>query len=201
MTARLVVLVSGVGSLLQALLDACATRDYGAQVVAVGADREPIAGLDRARRAGIDAFVHRVRDYPDRETWDKALTASVASYQPDLVVSAGFLRLVGSEFLTVFGGKFINAHPSLLPAFPGVHAVRDALEYGVAITGGTLLVVDQGTDTGPIIDQRAVPVLVDDIEETLHERIKEAERAMLVDVVGRMARHGWTISGRKVTIP
>lgn len=199
--ARIVVLVSGAGSNLQALLDACADPDYGARVVAVGADRDGIAGLERARAAGVPTFVVRVSDYPTREEWDRALTAHVAAYEPDLVVSAGFLKLVGAHFLAAFGGRYINTHNSLLPAFPGMHGPRDALAYGVKITGATLFFVDAGVDTGPIIAQVAVPVLDDDDEETLTERIKQAERRQLVEQVGRLVREGWTITGRKVTIP
>lgn len=199
--ARIVVLISGSGSNLQALLDACSDPSYGARVVAVGADRDGIAGLERARAAGVPTFVDRVGDYPSREDWDRALTEHVAAYQPDLVVSAGFLKLVGPRFLDAFGGRYINTHNSLLPSFPGMHGPRDALAYGVKITGATLFFVDSGVDTGPIIAQVAVPVLEDDDEETLTERIKQAERRQLVEQVGRLVRHGWTISGRKVTIP
>lgn len=199
--ARIVVLVSGSGSNLQALLDACTDPDYGARVVAVGADRDGIAGLERARAAGVPTFVERVGDHPDREAWDRALTAQVQKHRPDLVVSAGFLKLVGAHFLAAFGGRYINTHNSLLPAFPGMHGPRDALAYGVKLTGATLFFVDSGVDTGPIIAQVAVPVLPDDDEETLTERIKQAERRQLVEQVGRLVREGWTISGRKVTIP
>ncbi|HEX6969871.1 MAG TPA: phosphoribosylglycinamide formyltransferase [Micromonosporaceae bacterium] len=199
--ARIVVLVSGSGSNLQALLDACTDPDYGARVIAVGADRDGIAGLERARAAGVPTFVERVGDHPDREAWDRALTAQVQKHRPDLVVSAGFLKLVGAHFLAAFGGRYINTHNSLLPAFPGMHGPRDALAYGVKLTGATLFFVDSGVDTGPIIAQVAVPVLPDDDEETLTERIKQAERRQLVEQVGRLVREGWTISGRKVTIP
>jgi len=199
--ARIVVLASGSGSNLQALLDATRNPAYGAQVVAVGADRDGIAALDRAAAAGVPTFVVRLSDYPSREEWDRALTAHVAEHKPDLVVSAGFLKLVGAHFLEAFGGRYINTHNSLLPAFPGIHGPRDALAYGVKITGATLFFVDEGVDTGPIIAQVAVPVLPDDTEETLTERIKEAERKQLVEYVGRLVREGWTITGRKVTIP
>lgn len=199
--ARIVVLVSGSGSNLQALLDATRDPAYGAQVVAVGADRDGIAALDRAAAAGVPTFVVRLSDYPSREEWDRALTAHVAEHKPDLVVSAGFLKLVGAHFLEAFGGRYINTHNSLLPAFPGIHGPRDALAYGVKITGATLFFVDEGVDTGPIIAQVAVPVLPDDTEETLTERIKEAERKQFVEYVGRLVREGWTITGRKVTIP
>lgn len=195
------VLVSGSGSNLQALLDAAGDPAYGARVVAVGADRDAIAGLDRAAAAGVPTFVDSVRAYPSREEWDAALTAHVAEYKPDLVISAGFLKLVGAAFLEAFGDRYINTHNSLLPAFPGMHGPRDALAYGVRVTGATLFFVDAGVDTGPIIAQVAVPVLPDDTEETLTERIKEAERRQLVESVGRLVREGWTITGRKVTIP
>jgi formyltetrahydrofolate-dependent phosphoribosylglycinamide formyltransferase len=199
--ARLVVLVSGSGSNLQALLDACADPGYGARVVAVGADRDGIAGLDRAAASGVPTFVDVVKAHPTRDDWDRVLTEHVAGYEPDLVISAGFLKLVGERFLAAFGDRYINTHNSLLPAFPGMHGPRDALAYGVKVAGATLFFVDAGVDTGPIIAQVAVPVLGDDTEETLTERIKEAERRQLVDAVGRLVREGWTINERKVTIP
>jgi phosphoribosylglycinamide formyltransferase-1 len=196
--ARLVVLVSGAGTNLQALLDACADPSYGAQVVAVGADRDGIEGLARAERLGVPTFVHRVKDHESRDAWDAAVTASCRAHAPDLVVSAGFMKLVGPAFLAAFGGRFVNTHPALLPSFPGMHGPADALAYGVKVTGATLFVVDAGVDTGPIVAQTAVPVLDDDDEPTLHERIKQAEREMLVAAVGRMAREGFTITDRKV---
>ncbi|GAB2599396.1 phosphoribosylglycinamide formyltransferase [Paractinoplanes abujensis] len=199
--ARLVVLVSGSGSNLQALLDASADPAYGAQVVAVGADRDGIAGLDRAAAAGVPTFVDAVKAYETRDDWDAALAAHVAEFKPDLVVSAGFLKLVGPQFLAAFGDRYINTHNALLPSFPGIHGPRDALAYGVKIAGATLFFVDAGVDTGPIIAQVAVPVLDDDTEDTLTERIKVAERAQLVEFVGRLVREGWTIQNRKVRIP
>ncbi|HEY6738328.1 MAG TPA: phosphoribosylglycinamide formyltransferase [Actinopolymorphaceae bacterium] len=201
MTARLVVLVSGSGSNLQALIDATRDPAYGATVVAVGADRTGIEGLARAERAGIPTFVHRVKDYPTREEWDAALTADVQAHRPDLVISAGFLKLVGKRFLSAFGGRYVNTHNTLLPSFPGMHGPRDALAYGVKVTGATLFIVDDGVDDGPIIAQVAVPVSDDDTVESLTERIKHRERRQLVDVIGRMVREGWTVEGRKVTIP
>ena len=196
--ARLVVLVSGSGTNLQALLDACTDPAYGAQVVAVGADRDGIEGLARAERAGIPTFATRVRDFATRAAWDAALADAVAGFGPDLVVSAGFMKLVGEAFLARFGGRLVNTHPALLPAFPGTNGAGDALEYGVKVAGATLFVVDAGVDTGPILAQSVVPVEDDDTVETLHERIKVAERAMLVDAVGRMAREGFTTTGRRV---
>ncbi|MFG1872613.1 phosphoribosylglycinamide formyltransferase [Micromonospora arborensis] len=199
--ARIVVLISGSGSNLQSLLDAAVDPAYGAQVVAVGADRDGIAGLDRAEAAGVPTFVERVRDHDTRDDWDAALTAHVAKHQPDLVISAGFLKLVGPQFLAAFGDRYLNTHNTLLPAFPGIHGPRDALAYGVKLTGATLFFVDAGMDTGPIVAQVAVPVLDDDDVDTLTERIKEAERRQLVEQVGRLVREGWTITGRKVTVP
>jgi phosphoribosylglycinamide formyltransferase-1 len=196
-----VVLASGSGSTLQALLDAAADPAYGVTVVAVGSDRAGAGALDRARASGVDTFVCPPAEHPDRAAWDVALADRVAAPTPDLVVSAGFMRLVGPVFLDRFAGRFVNSHPALLPAFPGMHGPRDALAYGAKVSGATLFVVDGGVDTGPIVAQRAVPVLDGDDEESLHERIKVEERAMLVDVVGRLAREGWTVTGRKVTIP
>jgi phosphoribosylglycinamide formyltransferase-1 len=198
MTARLVVLVSGAGTNLQALLDACMDSSYGAAVVAVGADRTGIEGLARAHRADVPTFTHELSDHPDRAAWDRALAQSCAHFQPDLVISAGFMKLVGQDFLGRFAGCFVNTHPSLLPAFPGMHAVRDALAYGVKVTGCTVFLVDAGTDTGPVIAQAAVPVSEDDDVASLHERIKMTERALLVDTVGRMVRGGWSVQGRTV---
>jgi len=191
-SARLVVLVSGGGTNLQALIDATKSPDYGAEIVAVGADRDGIEGLARAERAGIPAFVVRTADHPDRAAWDVALAEAVEDHQPDLVVLAGFMKLVGPAFLALFGGRTVNTHPSLLPAFPGMQAPTDALDFGVKVTGATLFVVDAGVDTGPIIAQVAVPVLDDDDVETLHERIKVSERAMLVDWIGRLVRKAST---------
>jgi phosphoribosylglycinamide formyltransferase-1 len=199
--ARLVVLISGGGSNLQALLDASADPAYGAEVVAAGADRDGTAGLERAAERGVPTFVTRVKDFDSREQWDAALTGNCARYAPDLVVSAGFLKLVGPRFLAEFGGRYVNTHNALLPAFAGIHGPRDALAYGVKVTGATLHFGDSGVDTGPIIAQVAVPVLDDDSEGTLTERIKEAERRQLVTYLGRMVREGWTVNGRKVTIP
>lgn len=199
--ARLVVLVSGTGTNLEALVEAGANPSYGATVVAVGSDRDGIRGLEVAAKADVPAFVERLLDHPSREAWDRALTAHVAAYEPDLVISAGFLKLVGAPFLDRFGGRYLNTHNALLPAFPGMHGPRDALRYGVKITGATLFFVDAGVDSGPILAQVAVPVEEGDTEESLTERIKEAERRQLVHYVGRLAREGWTISGRKVTVP
>lgn len=198
--ARLVVLVSGAGTNLQALLDASTLPEYGAHVVAVGADRNGIEGLDRAQRHGVPTFTLKVKDYASRADWDRALADEVAGYQPDLVVLAGFMKLAGPAFLERFGGRTVNTHPALSPSFPGMQGPADALAYGVKVTGCTLFVVDAGVDTGPIVDQVAVRVAPDDDVESLHERIKTAERTMLVDAVGRLAREGFMIEGRQVRI-
>ncbi|WP_052863744.1 phosphoribosylglycinamide formyltransferase [Streptomyces niger] len=202
--ARVVALVSGSGTNLQALLDAIAeqgTAAYGAEIVAVGADRDGIAGLERAERAGLPVYVCRVKDHADRAAWDLALTEATAAYEPDLVVSAGFMKILGKEFLARFGGRTVNTHPALLPSFPGAHGVRDALAYGAKVTGCTVHFVDDGVDTGPVIAQGVVEVRDEDDESALHERIKEVERSLLVDVVGRLARNGYRTEGRKVVIP
>lgn len=188
---RVVVLASGSGTLLQALIDAVAAGTINAQLVAVGTDRDHIAALDRAAKAGIATFVHALPKGADRAAWDAELTKLVASYQPDLVVSAGFMKLVGEAFLAQFAGRMINTHPALLPSFPGAHGVRDALAHGVKVTGCTLFVVDAGVDTGRILAQEAVRVLPDDTEESLHERIKVCERQMLIDTVA-----AWPITQR-----
>ncbi|MFE0189015.1 phosphoribosylglycinamide formyltransferase [Streptomyces sp. NPDC058989] len=201
--ARIVVLVSGSGTNLQALLDAVAEQGpdaYGAQIVAVGADRGAIVGLERAESARLPTFICRVKDYGTRAEWDAALAEATAAYEPDLVVSAGFMKILGKEFLARFGGRTVNTHPALLPSFPGAHGVRDALAYGAKVTGCTVHFVDDGVDTGPIIAQGAVEVRDEDDESALHERIKEVERSLLVEVVGRLARHGYRIEGRKVRI-
>ncbi|GAA2744732.1 phosphoribosylglycinamide formyltransferase [Kitasatospora cinereorecta] len=202
--ARLVVLVSGSGTNLQALIDAAADQAYGAEIVAVGADRAGIAGLKRAEQAGITTFVERIPDHADRAAWDRALTAAVTAHRPDVVVTAGFMKILGPEFIAAFGGRIVNTHPALLPSFPGAHGVPDALAYGVKVTGCTVHLVDAGVDTGPIIAQGVVEVLDSDHAdggEALHERIKTVERTLLVEVVGRLAREGHRIEDRKVWIP
>lgn len=197
---RLVILASGEGTLLQSMIDGL---DDTVEIVAVGADRS-CAALDRAREAGMETFL--VAFNPDREpgydrtAWNSRLADALASHRPDLIVSAGFMRILGGDVIERFRGRIINTHPALLPAFPGAHAVEDALSYGVALTGSTVHLVDDGVDTGPIIAQRPVPVLRGDTRETLHERIKTVERQLIVDVLHRTARHGYTIDGRKVWI-
>ena len=192
MAHRIVVLASGSGTLLQALLDACDAGEVDAEVVAVGTDRGGVLALDRARAASIPTFVLPVSHFPDRAAWDEALRDAVAGYEPDLVVSAGFMKLVGPAFLAAFGGRMVNTHPALLPSFPGMHGPRDALAYGVKVTGATIFVVDDGVDTGRILGQVAVPVLPDDTVETLHERIKVEERRLLIDTVASWPPPGGT---------
>ncbi len=196
--ARLVVLVSGTGTLLQALLDACRDPAYGAQVVAVGSDRAHVRGLERAAAAGVPSFVHPLVADADRSAWDAGLAEQVGAHRPDLVVSAGFMKLVGPAFLARFGGRMINTHPALLPAFPGMHGPRDALTYGVKITGASVFLVDAGVDTGTILDQAAVRVADEDTVQTLHERIKVAERDLLVAITHQLATRSWQVVDRKV---
>jgi phosphoribosylglycinamide formyltransferase-1 len=197
---RLAVLVSGAGTNLQALLDASEDPAYGAEIVAVGADRDGTEGLVRADKAAVPTFVRKVADFTSRGHWDITLTDTVAAFEPDLVVLAGFMKLVGPEFLDRFAGRVVNTHPALCPSFPGRTGPADALAHGVKVTGATLFVVDEGVDTGPIIAQTVVPVEDGDDVESLHERIKVAERTMLVETVGRIAREGFTITDRKVRI-
>ncbi|MDO8105622.1 phosphoribosylglycinamide formyltransferase [Isoptericola sp. b441] len=198
--ARLVVLVSGAGSNLAALLAAQQDPAYPARVVAVVSDRPDAGGLDVARAAGVATVVVRPADFADRAAWDAALARAVGALDPAWVVSAGFMRILGAPFLAQHGGRVLNTHPALLPSFPGAHAVRDALEHGVAVTGCTLHLIDEGVDTGPILAQRAVDVLPDDDESSLHERIKVAERAMLVETVAQVVRRGVAVDGRRARI-
>jgi phosphoribosylglycinamide formyltransferase-1 len=183
--ARIVVLLSGTGSLCAALLAATDDPGYPAGVVAVGSDRDA-AGLEHAHRRGLPTFVCAVTDHPDRGAWDRALAARLDSFAPDLVVSAGFMKIVGPAVLEAFGGRLINTHPALLPAFPGAHAVRDALAAGATVTGATVHVVDGGVDTGPVLAQREVAVRPGDDEARLHERIKDVERELLVQTVAQL---------------
>jgi phosphoribosylglycinamide formyltransferase-1 len=184
--ARVVVLLSGTGSLCAALLDAADDPAYPAQVVAVGADRDA-PGLEHARRRGLPTFVCALPEHPDRAAWDRALADAIAAHGPDLVVSAGFMKIVGSAVLDAYSGRLINTHPALLPAFPGAHAVRDALAAGATVTGSTVHLVDAGVDTGPVLAQREVRVEPGDDEASLHERIKTAERELLVETVAGLA--------------
>ncbi|GGG42456.1 phosphoribosylglycinamide formyltransferase [Kocuria dechangensis] len=186
---RIVVMVSGSGTNLQAVLDAVREGRIDVEIAAVGADK-PCRGLERAEAAGIETFVVAPREHPDRARWNRALERAVAAHAPDRVLFAGFMRIVDAAFVEAFSGRIINTHPSLLPSFPGAHAVRDALAHGVKVTGVTVHEVVADVDAGPILAQAAVPVLPGDTEEELHERIKTAERALLVDTLGALAREG-----------
>ncbi|AJT42695.1 phosphoribosylglycinamide formyltransferase [Psychromicrobium lacuslunae] len=184
---RIVVLVSGTGSNLQAVIDAIAAGSLDLSIAAVGADRHGSYGVERSAAAGLDTFVVDFKAYAERADWDAALLDKVSSYRPDYVISSGFMRIVGPQFIEAFPRRYLNTHPALLPSFPGAHGVRDALAYGVKITGCTVMYADAGVDTGPIIAQRAVEVLADDTEESLHERIKVAERELLIQVLRELS--------------
>jgi phosphoribosylglycinamide formyltransferase-1 len=186
---RIVVLVSGTGSNLQALIDAVQSGELDVEIAAVGADREGTYGIERSSEAGLETFVVNFNSFPTRDEWDAALTAKVASYTPDVVVSSGFMRIVSADFIDAFNGRYLNTHPALLPAFPGAHGVRDAMAYGVKVTGCTVHWADAGVDTGPIIAQEAVTIEPADTEETLHERIKVVERRLLVQTLAGLAAH------------
>lgn len=175
-----------------------ATRDdhYGCRIVAVISDRADAAGLHTARAAGVATVTVALGDFTHRTMWDEALARTIASFEPDLIVCAGFMKLLGAPVLERFGGRIVNTHPALLPAYPGAHGVRDALAGGARVTGCTVMLVDEGIDTGPILAQAAVEVRDNDSEESLHERIKVVERALVVDTVGRMARDGFSVAGR-----
>jgi len=181
-TSRILVLASGSGSLLQALLDSPA----GEAVVAVGSDTPESFALQRAAEAGVAAFTVSPVDFATRAEWNTALLAAIRAVEPDLIVSAGFMRIIGAEIVEAYRGRIINTHPALLPSFPGAHGVRDAMAYGVKVTGCTVHYVDEGVDTGRIIAQAAVEVEPGDSEDSLHERIKVHERRLLVDVVTQM---------------
>lgn len=197
MSCRVVVLASGTGSLFKALLDA---RDDTYEIAALVTDNPDAGAIRHARAGDVEIRVVAPSSFGDRDEWDAALTAAIGEFKPTLVVSAGFMRILGADTLHAFPDRIINTHPALLPAFPGAHAVRDALAAGVSETGSTVHVVDAGVDTGPVIMQEVVPVLADDDEPTLHERIKQVERRLLVDVVRRIARHGLTVHDREVTL-
>lgn len=184
-------LASGEGTLLQALLDS----PLADRIVAVGSDVDGCRALVRAHETGVKSLC--VPMQPDRARWDRLLRDSLVAVSADTVVCAGFMRILGPETLGAFEGRIINSHPSLLPAFPGAHAVRDALAYGVRVTGCTIHLVDSGVDTGPILAQQPVFVMDDDDEASLHERIKEIERVLLVDVVERFVE-GWSDSERRM---
>lgn len=184
MTARLVVLASGSGSTLQAVLDAAAAVDFPATVVAAGTDRPGCPAMQRAAAAGVPTFAVPLADYPDRAAWDAALAETIGRHRPDLVVLAGFMRLLAAETVTRF--EMVNTHPSLLPSFPGAHAVADALAYGVKVSGVTVHRVDAGLDSGPILAQAAVPVCPDDTVDSLRARIQAVERPLFVETIRQL---------------
>ncbi|MFT4212078.1 MAG: phosphoribosylglycinamide formyltransferase [Microbacterium sp.] len=180
------VLISGAGSNLRALLEAAADADFPARVVVVGADREA-AGLAHAEEFGIPSFVVPWRGAPEREAWGDELNAQLAVWTPDLVVLSGLMRLVPPAVVAAWAPHLVNTHPAFLPEFPGAHAVRDALAAGVSATGASVIVVDDGVDSGPVLAQERVAVEPGDDETSLHERIKPVERRLLIDVVRRIA--------------
>lgn len=184
MPARLVVLASGVGSTLQAVLDATRDPAFGAQIVAVGTDRDATLAQRRAQQAGIPVFTVRLKDFAERADFDTAVGDAIASYEPDLVVLAGYMKVLGPAVVSRF--PIVNTHPSLLPAFPGGHAIADALAYGVKVSGVTVHWVDEGVDTGPILAQAAVAVAEDDTEDSLRERIQAVERELYVQTIRRV---------------
>jgi phosphoribosylglycinamide formyltransferase-1 len=198
--SRIVVLISGTGSIMSALIAAARDESFGGRVVGVVADRASAGGLAIAEEAGLASAVVALEDFADRETWDEAIARTIGAFSPDLIVCAGFMKLFGRPTLERWAGRIVNTHPALLPAYPGAHGVRDALAGGAKVTGCTVMLVDEGVDTGPIVAQAAVPVLDNDTEDSLHERIKAVERELVVDTVGRMVREGWTVSGRQVRI-
>ncbi|MCH9816312.1 MAG: phosphoribosylglycinamide formyltransferase [Actinomycetia bacterium] len=186
---------------MQALLNAATRADWPGEVSAVVTDRPDVGALSRAREAGVAVATVAPTDYASREEWDAALRDTVAAFAPDWVVSAGFMRLLGASFLQEFPGRIVNTHPALLPSFPGAHGVKDALAYGVKVTGCTVHLVDEGMDTGPILAQDAIAVSDSDSEQTLHDRIKLKERELLVSVVATLIQQGYTVEGRKVRMP
>jgi phosphoribosylglycinamide formyltransferase-1 len=197
---RVGVLASGRGSNLQALLDACARADFPARIVVVLSDRERAQALDRARAAGVEAVWVNPKDYADREAFDRALVQEFDARRVELACHAGFMRILSPVYMRAFVGRALNIHPSLLPAFPGLHAPRQAVEHGAKVSGATVHVADEGVDTGPIVLQAAVPVLPDDTEETLAARILVEEHRLFPEAVRLFAEGRLTITGRRVTV-
>ncbi|TYR20474.1 phosphoribosylglycinamide formyltransferase [Corynebacterium urealyticum] len=195
---RIVALASGSGTLVQALIDNLDSAKV--ELLAIGADRD-CAALERAEKAGLPTFkVEYIPKVTDRGQWNRDLIAALESWDADLIVSAGFMRIIGADVVERFPGRIINTHPALLPSFPGAQAVVDAIEYGVKVTGSTVHVVDAGVDSGPIVAQEAVNVHPSDKVETLHEKIKHVERRLIVQVLHEIAGNGLTIEGRKAQI-
>jgi phosphoribosylglycinamide formyltransferase-1 len=183
---KLVVLISGSGSNLRALLEATNDDSFPAQIVAVGADNQA-SGLAHAQEYGVPTFVVSPADYANREGWGEALLAEISTYSPDLVLCAGFMRILPANVVAALSPNLINMHPALLPLYPGAHAVRDALADGATVTGATVHIVDEGVDTGPVIEQVKVDITADDTEASLHERIKIVERELIVHTVRNIA--------------
>ena len=183
---RVAVLISGAGSNLRALLEATTDTAFPARVVVVGADRQA-AGLAHAEEFGIPSFVVPWRGAAEREAWGEQLQQQLEAWQPDLIVLSGLMKLLPAAVVEAWSPRIINTHPAYLPEFPGAHGVRDALTAGAALTGASVIVVDSGVDSGPILAQERVAVLPGDDEHTLHERIKPVERRLLIDVVRRIA--------------
>jgi len=199
--SRVGVLASGGGTNLQALIDADASGALGpARLVAVGSNVAGCGALDRARGAGLDTFVVEHRGYPTREAFDRALVAELRARRVDLVVLAGFMRILTPEFVDAFAGRLINIHPSLLPAFPGVHSQKQAFDYGVKVTGCTVHFVELGVDSGPIIAQSVVPVLDSAHAERLRLRILAEEHKLLPSVVRSLAEGRVIVQGRRVQV-
>jgi phosphoribosylglycinamide formyltransferase-1 len=188
----LVVLISGGGSNLRALLEASEDAEFPARVVAVGADRDA-DGFEHAEAFGIPTFSVAFSNFPDRDSWGDAMLEQIQSWQPDLVILSGFMKLFPPRVVDALSPNLINTHPAYLPEFPGAHGVRDALAAGVTETGASVIVVDNGVDSGPIIAQRRIPVLPGDTEATLHERIKPVERELLIQAVLDIANHHITL--------
>jgi len=199
--ARLAVLISGGGSNLRALLDAVAADPvFGGEVVVVGSDRRDAGGLQHARAAGVPIVVEELERGDDRAAWEDRLATGLAEHAPEVVVLAGFMRILSGAFLTRWPDRVVNTHPSLLPAFRGAHAVRDALAHGVTLTGCTVHLVDEQVDHGPILAQRAVHVLPDDTQATLHERIKAVEHTLLPTCVEALCQDRVRVEGRRAVL-
>lgn len=200
MTLRLAVLASGRGSNLGAILEACRRDGFPARVVLVLSDRERAPALERARAEGIDAVWLDPKAYGDRAGYDAALLAVLAGHAPGLVCLAGYMRILGPEFVQAWAGRLVNIHPSLLPAFPGLHAQRQALDHGVKIAGATVHFVEEGVDSGPIILQASVPVRPDDTEESLSARILVEEHRLYPEAIRLFAEGRLAITGRRVVV-
>jgi phosphoribosylglycinamide formyltransferase-1 len=195
---RVAVLASGRGSNLGAILEACQGEEFPARVLVVVSDRESAAALERARAAGVDAIFLDPKAHGDRAAYDRALTATLERYRPGLVCLAGFMRLLSPAFVSAWSGRLLNVHPSLLPAFPGLHPHRQALAYGVKVSGATVHFVDDGVDTGPVILQASVSVRPDDSEDSLSARILAEEHRLYPEAIRLFAEGRLVVDGRRV---